>query len=48
MILNDWAYESIAGEGIIVGAVPEPATVLLFLGVWLLRQNKIKNSEPIK
>jgi len=49
MILNDWAYESIAGEGIIVGAVPEPATVLLFglggLGAWLLRRNKISTAN---
>jgi len=43
MTLHSWAYESVSGEGIVAGAVPEPATALLAviggLSAWFLRRN---------
>jgi len=30
-ILNSWAYETVPGQGIVAGAVPEPSSIMLFL-----------------
>lgn len=42
--IDEWAYESTPGVGIVAGTVPEPSTVLLFalgaLGVWTMRNKK--------
>jgi len=44
LIIHGWAYESTPGIGIVAGAVPEPASLLLFIigawGTWLLRNKK--------
>ena len=46
--VHSWAYNTVPGESILTGAVPEPATVLLFgiggLSAWVLRRNQ--SSKP--
>jgi hypothetical protein len=45
--IDSWAYNSIPGEGLYAGQIPEPATVALLaglgaLGVALLRRRRMR------
>ena len=44
LIIHGFAYESTPGVSIVAGAVPEPASIFLFMigawGTWLLRKNR--------
>ena len=46
MTIHSWAYESVPGEGIIAGAIPEPSSGLLTIvgaiSVWFLRKRNAR------
>lgn len=47
--IDEWAYESTPGTGIVAGAIPEPSTLALLLagaaGIWTVRKRKFRAQE---